>query len=105
MVIHDDIDLAFGRFRLKKGISDGGHNGIKSLDSALGTNDYWRLKIGLGRPPTSQDPADYVLSKFNNDQTEEVEFIIEDSMEIIDLFFMEDMFALNLSFTPKLLIF
>ena len=45
LVIHDDIDLAFGRFRLKKGISDGGHNGIKSLDSALGTNDYWRLKM------------------------------------------------------------
>ena len=95
LVIHDDIDLAFGRFRLKKGISDGGHNGIKSLDSALGTNDYWRLKIGLGRPPTSQDPADYVLSKFNNDQTEEVEFIIEDSMEIIDLFFKDIEFAIK----------
>ena len=95
LVIHDDIDLAFGRFRIKKGSSDGGHNGIKSVDSALGNKDYWRLKIGVGRPPTSKDPADYVLSKFNNDQIEEVEFIIEDSMEIIDLFFKDLEFAIK----------
>ncbi len=95
LVIHDDIDLAFGRFRIKKGSSDGGHNGIKSVDNALGNKDYWRLKIGVGRPPTSQDPADYVLSKFNNNQIEEVEFIIEDSMEIIDLFFKDLEFAIK----------
>ena len=53
---------------------------------ALGHSNYWRFKIGLGRPPSTIDPADYVLSKFNNDETEEVEFIIEDSMEIIDSF-------------------
>ena len=86
LVIHDDIDLAFGRFRIKKASSDGGHNGIKSIDSSLGHSNYWRFKIGLGRPPSTIDPADYVLSKFNNDETEEVEFIIEDSMEIIDSF-------------------
>ena len=86
VVIHDDIDLAFGRFRIKKASSDGGHNGIKSMDSSLGHSNYWRFKIGLGRPPSTVDPADYVLSKFNNDETEEVEFIIEDSMEIIDSF-------------------
>ena len=86
VVVHDDIDLAFGRFRIKKGSSDGGHNGIKSIDSSLGHNNYWRLKIGLGRPPSSLDPAEFVLSKFNNDEMEEVEFIIEDSMEIIDTF-------------------
>ncbi len=86
VVLHDDIDLAFGRFRIKKGSSDGGHNGIKSIDSSLGHNDYWRFKIGLGRPPSTLDPAEFVLSKFKNDETEEVEFIIEDSMEIIDIF-------------------
>ena len=95
LVIHDDIDLAFGRFRIKKGSSDGGHNGIKSVDSALGNKDYWRLKIGVGRPPTSQDPADYVLSKFNNNQIEEVEFIIQHIMEIIDLFFKDLEFAIK----------
>jgi len=85
-VVHDDIDLGFGRFRIKKSSSDGGHNGIKSIDLAIGNNDYWRFKIGVGRPPSTKDPAEYVLSKFNSDETEEVEFIIEDSMEIIDLF-------------------
>ena len=85
-VVHDDIDLGFGRFRIKKSSSDGGHNGIKSIDLAIGNNDYWRFKVGVGRPPSTKDPAEYVLSKFNSDETEEVEFIIEDSMEIIDLF-------------------
>ena len=53
---------------------------------SLGHSNYWRFKIGLGRPPSSLDPADYVLSRFNNDEREEVEFIIEDSMDIIDIF-------------------
>ena len=70
----------------RKSSSDGGHNGIKSIDLAIGNNDYWRFKVGVGRPPSTKDPAEYVLSKFNSDETEEVEFIIEDSMEIIDLF-------------------
>ena len=57
LVIHDDIDLAFGRLRLKKGSSHGGHNGIKSINSHLGTIEYFRLKVGVGRPPKDIDPA------------------------------------------------
>ena len=51
LVIHDDIDLGFGRLRLKSGSSDGGHNGIKSINSYLQSNEYFRLKVGVGRPP------------------------------------------------------
>ena len=68
LVIHDDIDLGFGRLRLKSGSSDGGHNGIKSINSYLQSNEYFRLKVGVGRPPKGVNPADFVLSKFYNNE-------------------------------------
>ena len=86
LVIHDDIDLGFGRLRLKSGSSDGGHNGIKSINSYLQSNEYFRLKVGVGRPPKGVNPADFVLSKFYNNEEEEVEFLIEDSVDIIEMF-------------------
>ena len=89
LVIHDDIDLAFGRLRLKKGSSHGGHNGIKSINSHLGTIEYFRLKVGVGRPPKDIDPAAFVLSKFYNNETEEVEFLIDDSIDILKTFVID----------------
>ena len=86
IVIHDDIDLGFGRLRLKIGSSDGGHNGIKSINNAFGSRDYFRLRIGVGRPPSGIDPADYVLSKFTSDEIEEVNFLLEDAMDIVKVF-------------------
>ena len=86
LVIHDDIDLGFARLRLKSGSSDGGHNGIKSINSYLQSNEYFRLKVGVGRPPKGVNPADFVLSRFYNNEEEEVEFLIEDSVDIIEMF-------------------
>lgn len=63
-VIHDELDLDFGRLRLKCGGGDNGHNGLRSIRSALGTGDFHRVRVGIGRPPGRQDPADYVLSPF-----------------------------------------
>ena len=60
-VIHDDIDLPVGAVRLKRGGGAGGHNGLKSLIAELGTADFLRIRIGVGRPPAGVDPADYVL--------------------------------------------
>jgi PTH1 family peptidyl-tRNA hydrolase len=68
MVVHDDLDLPFDHLRVKFGGGDGGHNGLKSLRSALGTGDYTRVRLGIGRPPGRQDPADYVLKPFTADQ-------------------------------------
>ena len=55
LIVHDDIDLAFGRLRIKKGSSDGGHNGIKSANRVLNAEDYYKLKVGVGRPPQGLD--------------------------------------------------
>lgn len=64
IVVHDELDLDFGQLRLKLGGGDNGHNGLKSIRAHLGTGDYHRVRVGIGRPPGRQDPADYVLSPF-----------------------------------------
>lgn len=63
LVVHDDLDLPAHSLRLKRGGGEGGHNGLRSITGALGTRDYYRLRIGVGRPPHSMDPAAYVLAK------------------------------------------
>lgn len=62
LVIHDDIDLPEHTLRLKRGGGEGGHNGLRSVSQALGTRDYARLRVGIGRPPGRQDVADFVLT-------------------------------------------
>ncbi len=84
LVIHDDIDLPFGRLRLQVGGGSGGHNGIRSLERTLGTKDFSRLKVGVGRPPGRQDPADYVLSRFSKKERDEVDLVVEDAAEVVE---------------------
>ena len=64
IVVHDDLDLAFGRVRVRNGGSSGGHRGVESILQALGGAEFLRVKIGIGRPPPNMDPAEYVLQRF-----------------------------------------
>jgi len=64
IVVHDDLDLGFGVLRVKQGGGDGGHNGLRSITKSLGTGDYLRVRVGIGRPPGRMDPADFVLRDF-----------------------------------------
>ena len=84
LVVHDDIDLPFGRLRLREGRGHGGHNGVRSVISALGTRDFWRLKVGLGRPPARMDPADFVLGRFTREERTEVDGLIEDAVRVVE---------------------
>jgi PTH1 family peptidyl-tRNA hydrolase len=70
VVAHDDLDLPFDVLRVKFGGGDGGHNGLRSIRSACGSGDYTRIRLGIGRPPGRQDPADFVLKPFPKDQRE-----------------------------------
>lgn len=70
IVIHDDIDLPHGKLRLRLGGSSGGQNGIKSMIELLGTADFARVKVGMGRPPGRMDPAAFVLQDFTADEEE-----------------------------------
>lgn len=71
LVLHDELDLPPHTLRLKRGGGEGGHNGLRSISQSLGTKDYARLRIGVGRPPGRQDPADFVLSDFPGREREE----------------------------------
>jgi PTH1 family peptidyl-tRNA hydrolase len=62
LVVHDDMDLLEGHLRFRRAGSDGGHRGVRSLIHELGTDKFWRLKLGIGRPALSRDAADYVLA-------------------------------------------
>jgi peptidyl-tRNA hydrolase, PTH1 family len=73
IVVHDELDLDAGQLRVKFGGGDNGHNGLKSIRSSLGTGDFYRVRIGVGRPPGRQDPADFLLSDFPSSAREAVE--------------------------------
>ena len=62
LVVHDELDLEFGTVRLKRGGGHGGHNGLRDIQARLGTNDFVRVRVGIGRPPEGWDTADYVLA-------------------------------------------
>ncbi len=68
LIVHDDIDLAFGRLKIKEKGGDGGHKGVRSLIDAFGGGDFIRLRVGVGRPGAGISAADYVLKKFNPDE-------------------------------------
>ena len=85
-VIHDDIDLPFARLRLHSGRGSGGHNGIKSIVDTVSSKGFWRLKVGVGRPPGRMDPADFVLRPFAKSEREEVDFLVRDSAEVVERF-------------------
>ena len=77
VVVHDDLDLDFGQLRVKFGGGDAGHNGLKSIRASLGTGEFYRMRVGIGRPPGRQDPAEYVLRRFSAVQRPEVAGIID----------------------------
>jgi PTH1 family peptidyl-tRNA hydrolase len=66
VAVHDELDLPFERLRVKLGGGDNGHNGLRSLRGALGTGDFHRVRLGIGRPPGRQDVADFVLSDYSS---------------------------------------
>lgn len=76
LVVHDDLDLSLFTFRFKQGGGSAGHNGVRSIMEALGTDEFCRLRFGLGRPPGRMDPAAYVLEPFAKKEMEELGFYL-----------------------------
>lgn len=85
VVIHDDLDLDFGRVRLKTGGGEGGHNGLRSVAQALGSKDFQRVRVGIGRPPGRKDPAVFVLERFSTAERAEVPTICEQAADATEL--------------------
>ncbi|MGE2688653.1 aminoacyl-tRNA hydrolase [Mycolicibacterium pulveris] len=85
VVIHDELDIEFGRIRLKFGGGVAGHNGLRSVAQALGSKDFQRVRIGIGRPPGRMDGAAYVLSTFTSTEWREVPTICEQAADAAEL--------------------
>lgn len=93
IVVHDELDLDLGQLRLKLGGGDNGHNGLRSIRKALGSGDFHRIRMGIGRPPGRQEPADYVLSNFPASQRAEVELEVGRAVDAIELLVVEGLTA------------
>lgn len=99
IVVHDELDIAFGAMRFKNGGSSGGHNGIKSIDKLIG-NGYDRVRIGIGR--SDKSVIDYVLGKFDSDEMKKLDGILSHAKEaILALANSKDIAAISSKFTLK----
>jgi peptidyl-tRNA hydrolase, PTH1 family len=96
VAIHDELDLPFGTLRVKFGGGDNGHNGLRSLRRSLGTGEFHRVRLGIGRPPGRRDPADFVLSNFTHAERVDVPMAVDRAADAV-----ESLLAAGLSITQS----
>jgi PTH1 family peptidyl-tRNA hydrolase len=96
VVVHDELDIPFGQVRLKRGGGEGGHNGLRSITTSLGSKDYLRVRTGIGRPPGRMDPAAYVLKDFSAGERTELPFLLGDAVDAV-----QDLVSLGLEATQQ----
>lgn len=90
IIIHDDLDLSFTKIKMKIAGGSGGHNGIKSIDQHLGVN-YYRIRIGIGKPTTAQNTSNFVLNKFSKDEDKIITLMQQDLINNFDLILAKNM--------------
>jgi PTH1 family peptidyl-tRNA hydrolase len=93
VVVHDELDLEPGSMRIKLGGGDNGHNGLKSVRASLGSGDFYRVRLGIGRPPGRQDPADWVLRDFPAAIREDVGVQVERAADAVELLVAQGLVA------------
>lgn len=101
IVIYDDIDLEPGQIRIRKKGSAGGHNGMKSIIAQLGTQNFYRIKVGVGAKPAGWDLADYVLGRFSTKEREEVDKAIEEAADAVEVILGEGIDAAMNKYNAK----
>jgi peptidyl-tRNA hydrolase, PTH1 family len=84
VAVHDELDLPYGDLRLKLGGGDNGHNGLKSLRRSLGTGEFTRVRLGIGRPPGRMDPAAFVLKDFGTAERKELPFHVDRAADAVE---------------------
>ena len=99
LVISDDLDLDLGKFRLRRNGSSGGHNGLKSIISHLGTDNFKRLRIGISND--KDDVINYVLSKFSKKELNEIDTMFDTLVDVLDDYFVMDFTSLMSKYNRK----
>ncbi|MBE1874642.1 aminoacyl-tRNA hydrolase [Myceligenerans pegani] len=92
-VVHDEVDIPFDTIKLKIGGGEGGHNGLRDITKALGTRDYHRVRVGVGRPPGRMDTADYVLRDFTGTERKDLPILVDDAADAVELLVTEGLLA------------
>jgi PTH1 family peptidyl-tRNA hydrolase len=84
IVLHDELDIGYAAMRSKIAGGDNGHNGLKSLTSSFGTAEYFRIRLGIGRPMGQQDPADFVLKQFSKEEKKSLDEFIDRGADCVE---------------------
>ncbi|HEX3780658.1 MAG TPA: aminoacyl-tRNA hydrolase [Pseudonocardiaceae bacterium] len=84
IVTHDELDIPFDSVRLKLGGGDNGHNGLRSITKSLATKDYYRVRVGIGRPPGRMDPADFVLRDFSSTERKDLPLLVDRAADAVE---------------------
>ncbi|VXB72087.1 aminoacyl-tRNA hydrolase [Arthrobacter sp. 8AJ] len=100
VAVHDEIDIPFNTVKLKLGGGEGGHNGLRDISKALGTKDYLRVRVGVGRPPGRMDTADYVLRDFGAAELKELPFLLDDAADAVESLLRDGLTAAQQKFHP-----
>ncbi|WP_422117299.1 aminoacyl-tRNA hydrolase [Brachybacterium sp. UNK5269] len=101
VVVHDEVDIPFDTIRLKAGGGEGGHNGLRDITRALGTKDYLRVRVGVGRPPGRADTADHVLAPFTATERRTLELLISDAADAVEAVILEGLTAAQQRFHSR----
>ncbi len=98
IVLHDELDIPFDTVRLKSGGGHGGHNGVRDIAAAIGTPEFVRVRIGIGRPPGRQDAADFVLKPFTGAEREVLPSLLSDAADATELVITDGLLAAQARF-------
>jgi PTH1 family peptidyl-tRNA hydrolase len=93
LIVHDELDIPFDTVRLKQGGGHGGHNGVRDVAKALGTPEFSRVRVGIGRPPGRQDAADWVLDPFSAADRKALPMLLSDAADAVEQLIDEGLLA------------
>jgi PTH1 family peptidyl-tRNA hydrolase len=102
VVVHDELDLPFGTLRVKLGGGDNGHNGLRSVRSSLGTGDFYRVRIGIGRPPGRKDVSDHVLSDYSSAERRDVPFQVDRAADAVESLIVDGLAATQQTYNSSI---
>ncbi len=103
IVVHDDVDLDFGVLKIKSGGGHGGQNGVRHIREVLGTGDFVRVKVGIGRPVGDKDVAGYVLSRFNTAERQQLDTVIAGVADAVEFILDKGVLSAMNTFNNKIL--
>lgn len=93
IVVHDEVDIPFDTIKLKLGGGEGGHNGLRDITKALGTKDYLRVRVGVGRPPGRMETADFVLKDFSATERKDLPILLDDAADAVEMLLTDGLLA------------